>query len=99
MSEFIVRVELHDAEPADYNLLHEAMEQARFLRSIRATDGIWYDLPTAEYFWRRPGGVDLVMDRAKRAADQTGRSFSLLVTEWSNGGSCHFYNLPPTQTP
>ncbi len=39
MSTFIVRVELHDAEPEDYDELHDKMESAGYQRQIIADSG------------------------------------------------------------
>jgi hypothetical protein len=49
VASFTVRVELHDADDDDYASLHEAMEEQRFVRWIRDSDGNRKRLPTAEY--------------------------------------------------
>lgn len=49
MSDFIIRVELHNATATDYSNLHSAMETAGFSRTIMDSRGILYQLPTAEY--------------------------------------------------
>ena len=49
MSQFTTRVELHDADSADYEELHEEMEKRGFTRTVTSSDGITYQLPTAEY--------------------------------------------------
>ena len=40
---------VHAATSKDYDNLHEAMRKATFSRAIKANDGHWYHLPTAEY--------------------------------------------------
>ncbi|SRR5713101_981138 len=49
MAQFTVRIELHDAQWADYDTLHAAMERQGFSRLITADDGRRYQLPLAEY--------------------------------------------------
>ncbi len=49
MSDYTVRVELHDADDGDYENLHHAMEKAGFIRWIEGGGEKKYRLPTAEY--------------------------------------------------
>src|SRR5438034_883242 len=49
MAAFMVRVELHGATEADYEVLHEAMEEVGFSRKVQGESRTWYHLPTAEY--------------------------------------------------
>jgi hypothetical protein len=50
MNHFLVRVVLrHNASLADYENLHARMEASFFYRKIQGSNGIWYDLPPAEY--------------------------------------------------
>lgn len=84
MSQFTVRVELHEAKWEDYERLHAEMEGKGFSRLIKADDGKTYHLPWAEY----NGAADLtnsqVRDIARSAANSTGKRNAVLVTE-SNG--------------
>ena len=48
MSQFTVRVELHDAQWADYDTLHAAIEQCGFSRLITSDAGQTYQLPWAD---------------------------------------------------
>lgn len=50
MTWFITRVELHGANDADYQKLHEAMEAQKFRREIQDQSGRMHRLPTATYF-------------------------------------------------
>lgn len=81
MAKFSVRVELHAASYADYEKLHASMERRGFSRLIKSDGGKTYHLPTAEY----DGGGDLtcqqVLEFAKAAAAETGKSFEVFVTE------------------
>ena len=82
MSEFTTRVELHDATGDDYELLHSAMEEEGFSRLIEGGSGAIYQMPWAEYNLSS-GSMDRsdVLSAAKRAADSTGRTYGVLVTE------------------
>ncbi len=51
MATFIIRIELPDAAPNDYEILNHKMEQSGFSRKIHGDDGKSYELPTAEYMW------------------------------------------------
>lgn len=81
MADFTVRVELHNANANDYDVLHAAMEQAGFSRLIAADSGKIYQMPWAEY----NGSGDLtssqVRDIARTAANTTGRSNAVLATQ------------------
>jgi|SRR5580704_616847 hypothetical protein len=81
MAKFSVRVELHAASYADYEKLHASMERRGFSRIIMADGGKTYHLPTAEY----DGGGDItrqqVLELAKVAAAETGKTFEVFVTE------------------
>ena len=80
MSSFTTRVELHNATYSDYETLHSAMQAEGFSRVIRADDGTFYHLPTAEY--DRSGELtnNQVLQSAQRAAGKTGKAFAVLVT-------------------
>ena len=81
MPSFTTRVELHNANYSDYETLHAAMARRGFLRLITSDEGSTYHLPTAEY--DRVGDLNAhqVLDAAKAAAAETGKSFGVLVTE------------------
>jgi len=90
MASFTTRVELHYANEDDYETLHEEMAKQGFKRTITASDGITYHLPTAEYNYIGDKTKDQVLDKAKTAAEKTRKNFCTLVTE-SNGRT--WYNL------
>jgi photosystem II stability/assembly factor-like uncharacterized protein len=81
MPSFTTRVELHQATYQDYENLHSAMSEAGFSRYITSDDGNTYHLPTAEY--DRSGILtrSQVLSQAKAAANSTGKSNAVLVTE------------------
>jgi hypothetical protein len=81
MANFTVRVELHQATWADYETLHAAMEAKGFSRHITSDDGKTYQLPLAEY--NGMGNLDAtrVRDIAREAANSTGKSNAVLVTQ------------------
>lgn len=79
MSSYIVRVELHHANYADYETLHAAMTRAGFSRTIAADNGTVYHLPTAEYAASSAGDALAVLKAARNAADTTGKAYGILV--------------------
>jgi len=84
MSQYITRVELHDAVWSDYTKLHEAMRREGFSQTITADDGAVYELPPAEYNYIGKETRAQVLEKAKSAARTVKPSFAVLVTE-SNG--------------
>lgn len=80
----MTRIELHDADSDDYEILHAAMEAEGFERTITSYDGVTYHLPTAEYYRETNLTRQEVLDAAKHAATETDRKFGAVVTE-SNG--------------
>jgi hypothetical protein len=85
MARYTVRVELHNATTwQDYDTLHTAMGKEGFSRTIVGSDGVTYELPTAEYVITGTLTSQQVLDRAKRAAAVTGKSSSILVSEVVN---------------
>lgn len=89
MSQFITRIELHNADWGDYEQLHTAMANAGFTRTIAGPDGRLYQLPNAEYCKLAALTSSQVGQQAQAAANSTGKSSWVLVTE----GLCWF-NLP-----
>ena len=81
MANFTVRVELHQATGADYDVLHAAMEQKGFSRFITGDNGQTYHMPWAEYNGSGNLTSVQVRDIARTAADDTGKSNAVLVTE------------------
>lgn len=81
MANFTVRVELHQAALADYQVLHAAMEKQGFSRLITADDGQTYHLPWAEYSGSGKLNSEQVRDIARTAANATGKNNAVLVTE------------------
>jgi ribosomal protein L16/L10AE len=90
MAFYLVRVELHNAAwPDDYNVLHKAMHDAGFDHRLRADDGNYYRLPTAEYSIISNNAIENVRQAANQAAAKTGRSAEILFvafTQWSSTG-------------
>ena len=91
MPSFITRVEFHSATHSDYETLHSEMGREGFLRTIASDQGVRYHLPTAEYSYIGSTTAADVLERAKRAAAKTRKTFGAIVTE-ANGSTWH--NLP-----
>jgi hypothetical protein len=84
MTNFTVRVELHDADDDDYSRLHEAMEEGGFVRWISDRNESKDQLPTAEYNLANSAlDRSAVLERARTAADSVKRKPTpwILVTE------------------
>jgi hypothetical protein len=81
MANFTVRVELHQAVRADYDVLHAAMEKTGFSRLIKGDSGKTYHLPWAEYTGSGSLTSVQVRDFARTAANTTGKENAILVTE------------------
>ncbi|HEY1210093.1 MAG TPA: type V toxin-antitoxin system endoribonuclease antitoxin GhoS [Terracidiphilus sp.] len=81
MNQFTVRIELHEAQWADYNTLHAAMERQGFSRLITGDDGRAYQLPWAEYYGTANLSSIEIRDIAHNVANTTGKTNSVLVTE------------------
>jgi hypothetical protein len=81
MSQFTVRVELHDAQWADYDTLHQAMEGRNFTRLISSDNGLTYQLPWAEYNGTSDLTCGEIRDIVRDVANSTGKTNSVLVTE------------------
>lgn len=79
---YLVRVELHGANRADYDVLHEAMSRRGFQRTIRSSNGSDYALPTAEYAADTYQSGEEVRSVADAAASQTGRTRGVLVVRY-----------------
>jgi hypothetical protein len=84
MANFTVRVELHQAVGADYDVLHAAMEKTGFSRFITGNNGQTYHMPWAEHNGSESLTSVQVRDIARTAADTTGKSNAVLVTESTN---------------
>ncbi|EBQ5331064.1 DUF2622 domain-containing protein [Salmonella enterica] len=85
MSRYIVRVELRNAESADYNELHEKMNALGFYRFARfpGSDD-FYNLPDAEYMFYGTKGTETVSyvgHLAKNASEQIRKNPKVVVTE------------------
>lgn len=88
MAQFTVRIELHDAQWADYNTLHAAMERQGFSRLIIGDGGHTYQLPWAEYDGTGNLTSMQVLGIAQNAAATTGKTNSVLVTEATSRAWC-----------
>jgi hypothetical protein len=65
MTQFITRVELHDAIRDDYTKLHEEMRKRGFRQTITANDGSIYELPPAEYTYDGTETKEQVLEKAR----------------------------------
>ena len=84
MAEYIARVELHNGTYQDYETLHASMQRRGFARTVVGSDNLKYQLPTATYIARNSASTaDEACNAAIAAAKETGRTHSLIVTDWN----------------
>jgi hypothetical protein len=57
------------------------MEGEGFARQISSDDGVWYHLPTAEYYREGSLSKQDVLDEAKSAVAKTKKKAGILVTK------------------
>ena len=82
MSEFTIRVVLRNhASEAAYDTLHAKMEANGFYRKIQGMDGIWYDLPHAEYQGSKVGTRETVREWVAQIAREVDANNRVRVTE------------------
>ena len=82
MNNFTIRVVLrNNASVADYENLHAQMEARLFYRKIQGGNGIWYDLPPAEYQCVSGGSLDQIRDTVVQIARQVDSNIRVRVTE------------------
>ncbi len=94
MATFITRVELHGAHYPDYLTLHAYMGQEGFSNTIRADNGLVYELPPAEYHLVAYCTRDQALEKATRAAQKTLKKFAVVVTEYA---ACSWIGLAQVQ--
>lgn len=81
MADFTVRVELHGAAWEDYDTLRVEMEAKGFSAVVQGSGGMPYELPAGDYAVSGDLTRQQVLARARRAADRSGCSYAVLVTE------------------
>jgi hypothetical protein len=81
MASFTVRVELHDGDSDDYDVLHGVLKTKGFTNTIVGDSGAKYRLPPAEYNYVGSVTRQDVAGMAKAAANVTGLKSAVLVTE------------------
>lgn len=84
MSNFIIRVVLHDASLTDYVSLQKKLAAFGVVDVVLATDGKRYKLPPAEYIYSGNESAEVVRQACVNTASSTGRKFSVLVTQALN---------------
>lgn len=78
MSDFTIRVELHNADSDDYEALHEKMNAKGYKKEI-TTDGKTYKLPTAEYVCSKDLSASEIRDDVLRIANSIKPKSDVLV--------------------
>jgi hypothetical protein len=84
MANYMARVELHQAGPADYERLHASMQQRGYVRDMPGEDGAIYRLPAGTYFVTNTSAMlHVALNAAVDAAKEIGMSAAVIVTDWS----------------
>ena len=79
--DFMTRVELHEADAAEYERLDQAMMAANFATEIVPGNGVPYQMPKATYFSQSATlSARDVRDLAMRAASATGLRYDIVTT-------------------
>ena len=92
MPNFIARVELHSATWDHYEILHASMQRRGYARTIQASDGKVYQLPTGTYVvMATNSSLQSALKAATEAANETGRQSWVLVADW---GTASWVGLP-----
>lgn len=86
MSDYLTRIDLHDAKwPDDYeSRLNTAMSREGFSKTITDDKSIVYELPVGEYYKSTSENIEQVLERAKKAATTTGKKFGVIVGDCTN---------------
>ncbi|MEM7927245.1 hypothetical protein Q4R04_15755 [Morganella morganii] len=83
MSEFTVRVELHNGDADDYESLHQKMEAKGYSKEITHSSGETYKLPSAEYVTSKNATSSEVRDEVVKIATSVRKNPDVLVTKSS----------------
>jgi hypothetical protein len=94
MALFIARIELHSSTYQDYTNLHAYMAAEGYATTIRGSNSLTYQLPPAEYHLDGNFTCDQALEKAKRAAQRTAKSFAAVVSEAT---SISWFGLPTVQ--
>jgi hypothetical protein len=93
MAYFIIRVQLSEERThADYGVLHRAMEDAKYMREIKADDGTFWHLLHAEYFFEGEATIEQVHARANEILSGLGFDGAVFV---ARAEQCLWNNLEP----
>jgi hypothetical protein len=93
---FITRVELHEADATDYQILYDAMKGAGFVKTITEfNSNNMYKLPEGEYHYSSEKVIEAkdVLDIAIKAVAKTKKEYQILVTKAD--GLISYINLTP----
>ena len=90
MSNFVVRVELHNASEADYEKLHKAMSVAGYKRHVVGGYGASYQLPSATYDKSTGSATPatVVRDQVQAIADSIRANAWVYVNRYDDSAWC-----------
>ncbi|EBO4967657.1 DUF2622 domain-containing protein [Salmonella enterica] len=89
MATYLARVELYNADPEDYEQLHEYMLSLGFKRTIPHGDGSYNQLPDGTYISEKGGDISEIRSQISNYADRLSKyRASVFVCEFSQ---CAWY--------
>lgn len=86
MANYLARVELFDADSAQYEELYEKMDNYGFSKYVITDDGKTYELPTGTYLGDRTEGVAVVRKYISSIANPlSSKAASVFVCSFDEG--------------
>ncbi|QXF34780.1 DUF2622 domain-containing protein [Photorhabdus luminescens] len=86
MANYLVRVEIYDADYSDYEALHKKMLAIGFHKSIKYSNGKSYDLPSGTYFGTSSLSPSQINSKVKSVAKPlSSKDPSLFVCKFQTG--------------
>ncbi|MDE1488947.1 DUF2622 domain-containing protein [Xenorhabdus bovienii] len=87
MKNYLARIEIYDADEADYETLHKKMKALGFSREIEFK-GVRYDMPDATYVTSKPGIKcsklgEMISNVADPLSSKTASIFVCQYDDWS----------------
>jgi hypothetical protein len=84
MNRFIVRVELDNSNPSDYEPLHSKMFEHGFYQTIRGGDNKEYILPRATYHTESNNDKSSVLKTVKAIVSQNKKTAEIIVIDYKS---------------
>ncbi|MEQ5666186.1 DUF2622 domain-containing protein [Providencia alcalifaciens] len=87
MANYIIRIEIYDADYNQYETLHNKMKALGFFRQITFSNKKNYDLPSGTYFGKSGFSTSTILSNVKQAtkglSSKDASIFLCQFTEWT----------------